>query len=230
MFEENLEEVQKNIANSCIKTGREEQEVQLIAVSKTKPVSLLMEAYNDGVRVFGENKAQEIVEKYDQMPSDVKWHMIGHLQTNKVKYIIDKVAMIHSVDSMKLAKIIDKEAKKHNISMNILIEVNVAREDTKFGIMPEDLESLIREISVLSNLNIKGLMTIAPYTSNPEKNRGVFKCLNKLSVDIDHKNIDNVHMGTLSMGMTGDYQVAIEEGATMVRVGTGLFGARNYAN
>ena len=229
MVAENLAQVQKNIKESCRKINRDPGEVMLIAVSKTKPVEMLKEAYDAGARVFGENKVQEIVDKYDQMPSDVKWHMIGHLQRNKVKYIVDKVAMIHSVDSFRLAETIEKEAAKKDVIVPILIEVNVAQEESKFGLKPEEVLPFIEKIAGFSHIQIKGLMTIAPYVENAEENRRIFRELKKLSVDIAAKNINNVIMSVLSMGMTGDYMVAVQEGATMVRVGTGIFGARNYA-
>lgn len=229
MVAENLAQVQKNINGSCNKINRDPNEVTLIAVSKTKPVEMLKEAYDAGARVFGENKVQEIVDKYDQMPSDVKWHMIGHLQRNKVKYIVDKVAMIHSVDSLRLAETIEKEAAKKAVIVPILIEVNVAQEESKFGLKPEEVLPFIEQIADFSHIRIKGLMTIAPYVDNAEENREIFRELKKLSVDIAAKNINNVTMSVLSMGMTGDYMVAVQEGATMVRVGTGIFGARNYA-
>ena len=190
---------------------------------------MLQEAYDAGARVFGENKVQEIMDKYDQLPSDIQWHMIGHLQRNKVKYIIDKVAMIHSVDSLRLAQTIEQEAAKKNLVMPVLLEVNVAEEDTKFGLKVDEVLPLLEEISNFPHIQVKGLMTIAPFVENPEENRKVFRTLKKLSVDIGAKNINNVTMSVLSMGMTGDYQVAIEEGSTMVRVGTGIFGERNYA-
>ena len=228
MVAENLAQVQKNINESCNKINRDPNEVTLIAVSKTKPVEMLKEAYDAGARVFGENKVQEIVDKYDQMPSDVKWHMIGHLQRNKVKYIVGKVELIHSVDTYRLAEEINIQAKKQNVIVPILVEVNIAHEESKFGISAEDAILLVEEISKLENIRIKGLMTIAPYVENPEDNRLYFRKIKQLSVDITNKNIDNVFMEILSMGMTGDYMVAIEEGATMVRVGTGIFGERNY--
>ncbi len=223
-----LEEVRARIREASDKAGRNDRDVTLIAVSKTKPVSMLMEAYQAGMRDFGENKVQEILDKYDRMPSDVKWHMIGHLQTNKVKYIIDKVCMIHSVDSYQLAEVISREDVKHNVLLPILIEVNVAGEETKFGTGREGTEELVRQISLLPGIKIEGLMTIAPYVENPEENRQYFVDLRQLSVDIARKNIDNVSMGLLSMGMTNDYEVAVTEGATHVRVGTGIFGARDY--
>lgn len=228
MVAENLVQVQKNIEESCKKVNRDPGEVTLIAVSKTKPVEMLQEAYAAGARVFGENKVQEIVDKYDQMPSDVQWHMIGHLQRNKVKYIVGKVELIHSVDTYRLAEEINIQAKKQNVIVPILVEVNIAHEESKFGISAEDAILLVEEISKLENIRIKGLMTIAPYVENPEDNRLYFRKIKQLSVDITNKNIDNVFMEILSMGMTGDYMVAIEEGATMVRVGTGIFGERNY--
>lgn len=229
MIKENLEEVEARITRACGRSGRERSEVTLISVSKTKPVEMLQEAYDAGSRDFGENKPQEIREKYPQLPTDIRWHMIGHLQRNKIKYIIDKVCMIHSVDSIRLAEAIDEEAKKHGIVMPVLIEVNVAEEESKFGVHLDEVESLIRQISELSNIQVQGLMTIAPFTENAEDNRIYFRKLRNLYVDIKDKNIDNVNMCNLSMGMTGDYEVAVEEGATMVRVGTGIFGARSYS-
>lgn len=229
MLAENLQQVNANIEKACAAVGRAPSEVTLVAVSKTKPVSMLQEAYDAGARVFGENKVQEIMDKYDQLPSDIQWHMIGHLQRNKVKYIIDKVAMIHSVDSLRLAQTIEQEAAKKDLVMPILLEVNVAEEDTKFGLKVEEVLPLLEQISSFSHIQVKGLMTIAPFVENPEENREVFRTLKKLSVDISAKNINNVTMSVLSMGMTGDYQVAVQEGSTMVRVGTGIFGERNYA-
>ena len=228
MIKENLNRVQENIRNACARAGRKEDEGTLIAVSKTKPVSMLEEAYALGVRDFGENKVQELVDKAGQLPEDIRWHMIGHLQRNKVKYIIDKVYLIHSVDSLRLAEEISKEAVKHGVTANILIEVNVAGEESKFGVSPEDTPGLIEEISRLPAIQVRGLMTIAPFVEKAEDNRIIFNALLKLYVDISRKNIDNVHMDFLSMGMTGDYEVAVEEGATFVRVGTGIFGERSY--
>lgn len=229
MLKNNFEDVEAKIQAACDRCGRKREDVTLIAVSKTKPVEMLREAYDLGNRVFGENKVQEIVDKYEALPDDISWHMIGHLQRNKVKYIIDKVNLIHSVDSLRLAETIEKEAAKKNITANILIEVNVAKEETKFGVMPEDVEELVSQISHLHHIRINGLMTIAPFVENPEENRIYFQRLRKLAVDIDSKKSDNVNMSILSMGMTNDYEIAIEEGATMIRVGTGLFGARNYS-
>lgn len=229
MLAENLNQVRTRIEQACEKAGRDSSEVTLMAVSKTKPVEMLMEAYEAGARVFGENKVQEIMDKYDRLPSDIQWHMIGHLQRNKVKYIIDKVAMIHSVDSLRLAETIEQEAAKKNRQMPILIEVNVAEEESKFGLSVDEVLPFLLEISKFPHLEVKGLMTIAPFVENPEENREIFRKLKKLSVDIAAKNINNITMSVLSMGMTGDYEVAVQEGATMVRVGTGIFGERNYA-
>lgn len=228
MIKDNIIEVNNDINNAIKKAGRSENSVQLIAVSKTKPVEMLQEAYDAGMRDFGENKVQELVDKYDKLPKDIRWHLIGHLQTNKVKYIVDKAYLIHSVDSIKLAKEISKEAVKRNVISNILIEVNVANEDTKYGISYEACEDLIREISTLPGICVKGLMTVAPFVVDSEQNRPIFKKLQQLFVDIKAKNIDNVIMETMSMGMSGDYIVAVEEGATYVRVGTKIFGERNY--
>ncbi len=229
MLEENLKFVENEIQEACRRAGRRRDEVTLIAVSKTKPVSVLKEAYDLGVRVFGENKVQELMDKYEELPKDIHWHMIGHLQRNKVKYIIDKVDLIHSVDSVRLAETIEKEAARKNLTVNILIEVNVAGEESKFGVSPEELPEFVEQIAGLTHIRVQGLMTIAPFVEDSEANRRIFEDLRKLSVDIAEKNVDNITMRILSMGMTNDYSVAIEEGATMVRVGTGIFGARNYA-
>ena len=230
MLKENLEEVEEKIAKACERAGRAREEVTLIAVSKTKPVEMLQEIYDEGIRDFGENKVQELTEKYEVMPKDMKWHMIGHLQRNKVKYIVDKVTLIHSVDSLRLAETISREAEKKGVTVPILIEVNIAGEETKFGLSSkEEVISLTEQIAALPNLSVKGLMTVAPPVEDPEENRPFFREIRQLSVDITNKNIDNVSMEILSMGMTNDYTVAIEEGATMVRVGTGIFGARDYS-
>ena len=212
MLKENLANVEKNIEQACKNAGRSRDEVTLIAVSKTKPVEMLQEIYDENIRDFGENKVQELCSKMEQLPSDIRWHMIGHLQRNKVKYIVGKVELIHSVDTYRLAEEINIQAKKQNVIVPILVEVNIAHEESKFGISAEDAILLVEEISKLENIRIKGLMTIAPYVENPEDNRLYFRKIKQLSVDITNKNIDNVFMEILSMGMTGDYMVAIEEG------------------
>ncbi len=220
--------IAENIQAACARAGRRRDEVTLICVTKTMPVTDLQEAYDEGQRNFGENRVQEITEKYPLLPDDIRWHMIGHLQRNKVKYLMDRVVMIHSVDSASLARTISKEAVKAGRTMDILLEVNAAGEESKFGLSYEEVLPLVREIAPLPGLHICGLMTVAPYTDDPETNREFFKKLRDLSVDIDRQSIDNVSMHTLSMGMTGDFEVAIEEGATHIRVGTAIFGKRDY--
>lgn len=226
---ENYLAVEEKVKEACRRAGRSRDEVTLIAVSKTKPMSMIEELLPLGVVDFGENKVQELTAKEEALPSHIRWHMIGHLQRNKVKYIVDKAFLIHSVDSLRLAEAISQEAGKKNVTANILIEVNVAGEDSKFGVLPEETAALAESISKLPNISVKGLMTIAPFVENAEENREVFRNLRKLSVDIEEKKFNNVTMAVLSMGMTGDYEVAIEEGATMVRVGTGIFGERDYS-
>ncbi len=230
MIKENLAIVEDNIRKACEKAGRDRSEVTLIAVSKTKPVSDIRQAMECGITVFGENKVQEIRDKTAEIKEPLSWHMIGHLQANKVKYLPGVACMIHSVDNVKLAQEIEKQAAKHDLVMDVLIEVNMAHEDTKFGLSPEEVIPFVKEISSFDHLNIRGLMTIAPYTEDPESNREYFKGLRLLKDEINALAIPRVKMDCLSMGMTGDYQVAIEEGATFVRVGTGIFGERNYAN
>lgn len=230
MIKDNLQKVQSNIRAACDRSGREYDRVSLIAVSKTKPVSDMMEAYDAGIRDFGENKVQEIVEKYEKMPKDTRFHMIGHLQRNKVRQVIDKVVLIHSVDSYRLAQEISVQAQKRGLVSDILVEVNIAGEESKFGLDREGTIQLVSEISELPNIKIKGLMTVAPYVVDSEQNREIFHKIWELAVDIKDKKLDNVSMDILSMGMTGDYMVAIEEGATYVRVGTGIFGERDYGN
>lgn len=226
---ENYLAVEEKVKEACRRAGRNRDEVTLIAVSKTKPMSMIEELLPLGVVDFGENKVQELTAKEEALPSGLHWHMIGHLQRNKVKYIVDKAYLIHSVDSLRLAEAVSQEAVKKGVTSNILIEVNVAGEDSKFGVAPEETAALAEAISKLPNIAVKGLMTIAPFVENAEENREVFRNLRKLSVDIEEKKFNNVTMAVLSMGMTGDYEVAIEEGATMVRVGTGIFGERDYS-
>ncbi len=228
MVKENITEIRQRIVAACTRAGREPESVTLIAVSKTKPISMIEEAYETGSRDFGENKAQDMRDKHDAMEPDIRWHFIGHLQTNKIKYVVGRAHMIHSVDSLHLAQAIEAECVKKNVDMPVLIEVNVAGEESKFGVTPEETEHLIREISILPHLKVTGLMTIAPFVQNPEENRQYFRKLHDLYIDIQSKSIDNVSMSVLSMGMTGDFEIAIEEGATHVRVGTGIFGERNY--
>ena len=227
MIKENLENVEKKIADACARSKRDRKEVTLICVSKTKPIEMIQEAYDLGQREFGENKAQEMKEKYELLPKDIKWHFIGHLQTNKVKYVVGRAYLIHSVDSLRLAEAIEQESSKKGVISNILIEVNVAEEESKFGIQTEETLDLVEKIAKLPHIRVMGLMTIAPFVDNAEENRQIFQKLYELSVDIKQKNNHNVTMDILSMGMTNDYEVAIEEGAAYIRVGTGIFGERN---
>ncbi len=228
MISDNIKKIQKNIEKSCQKAGRDPKEVTLIAVSKTKPIPMLEEAYQAGSRDFGENKVQEIMDKHPALPEYIRWHMIGHLQRNKVKYIVDKVALVHSVDSLRLAEELSRQAGKKQAEIDVLVEVNIAEEESKFGTSRAEAIQLVEEMAKLPHIHVKGLMTIAPFVEDPEENRKYFRQIKELSVDITKKNIDNVSMSVLSMGMTNDYMVAVEEGATMVRVGTGIFGERNY--
>ena len=226
MIKENLKYIEDEIKKVCEKKNIDKNTCTLIAVSKTKPVELIKEAYDYGIRDFGENKVQEILEKYEQLPKDIRWHMIGHLQTNKVKMILDKVEYIHSIDSLKLASVIDKEAKKKGIVVKGFLELNIVGEKTKFGFSVEELNSIIEELAVFGNLKIIGLMIVAPFVDIAEKNREIFKKMKKIAVDINAKKIHNVEISELSMGMWGDYLVAIEEGYTFVRVGSSIFGER----
>lgn len=230
MLKDNLEKVREKINAACARVGRNPEEVTLVAVSKMKPLSDIETLLETGQMEYGENYVQELCDKYENISKPVHWHMIGHLQTNKVKYIIDKTVLIHSVDSVHLAKQIEKEAAKKNLTAQILIQVNIAEEETKFGLDTDNLIQIIKEISEFPHVHIRGLMTSAPFVADPEENRCYFKKLHELFIDIGRKNIDNVTMDILSMGMTNDYEVAIEEGATMVRVGTGIFGERNYTH
>ena len=226
MIKENLKYIEDEIKKVCEKENIDKNACTLIAVSKTKPIELIKEAYGYGIRDFGENKVQEILEKYEQLPGDIRWHMIGHLQTNKVKMILDKVEYIHSIDSLKLASVIDKEAKKKGIVVKGFLELNIVGEETKFGFSVEELNSIVEELAIFGNLRIIGLMIVAPFVDIAEKNREIFKKMKKIAVDINAKKIHNVEISELSMGMSGDYLVAIEEGATFVRVGSSIFGER----
>ena len=226
-LKQNLDAVIKKINNAAIKSQRTPEDITLIAVTKTYPVEVINEAIDLGVTDIGENKVQEIIEKY-QYTKPVRWHLIGHLQTNKVKYIIDKVYMIHSVDSIKLMDEIDKQAKKHNLIMNILIQVNISGEETKFGISPAELDAMLEHAEGLSNVKVCGLMTIMPKVDNPISNRLHFVNIKQIYIDISRKKYNNICMRHLSMGMSGDYEAAIEEGSNMVRIGSAIFGERKY--
>ncbi len=227
-MKQKLEEIRTKIVNAAQKSGRNAADVTLIAVSKTYPVEAIEEAIELGCYDFGENKVQELAQKIEDVKEPVRWHQIGHLQTNKIKYIVGKTALIHSVDSYKLAAEIDKQSKKNNCITDVLIEVNVANEESKHGIMSSQVMEFVKETSKLQNIRIKGLMTVAPFVANPEENRPIFRKLYELSVDIQNQKFDNVSSKILSMGMSNDYTVAIEEGATMIRIGTAIFGNRDY--
>lgn len=227
MIKENLKTILDEIGTAKAKSPYG-QDVKLVAVSKTKPAGDILEAYEAGIRDFGENKVQELCAKYEELPKDIRWHLIGHLQTNKVKYIIGKTYLIHSVDSLKLAKEIEKEAAKKNVSVDILIQVNISKEESKSGISEDEAPALIDEILKMPHINIKGLMTIAPICEDSEEVRPVFRQLKKLSVDIACFNHDNNSKCELSMGMSGDFKAAVLEGATYVRIGSSIFGERNY--
>lgn len=228
MIKENLADIQNRIRNAAKKVGRDADEITLIAVSKTYPVEDIKEAILQGNTHFGENKVQELINKIPEIEGEVCWHLIGHLQTNKVKYVVGQVELIHSVDSVRLADEIQKQSAKKGVISNILLEVNMAKEDSKHGVYPEEVQEMLDHIATLPHVRMKGLMTVAPYVEDPEENREIFRKLYNLSVDIQKQNIDNISTTILSMGMSNDYEVAIEEGATMVRIGTALFGARDY--
>ncbi len=224
---QNIFNIKNDIAEACAKANRDPEEVLLLTVTKTVESENINDAIDQGITDIGENRVQEILNKYDSI-NPVNWHLIGHLQTNKVKYIIDKVKMIHSLDSIRLAKEIDKRAKKNQTSMNVLIQVNAANEDTKFGLHPKEVNDFIKKAQELENIKIKGLMTIVPYDENPENVRPYFKILKSLFEEIKAKNFLGIDMKYLSMGMSNDFKVAIEEGANIVRIGTAIFGKRNY--
>lgn len=228
VIKENLLRVQENIQNALIRSGRSKEEVTLIAVTKTVEAEAINEAISLGISNIGENKVQEISRKYDNIDENVNWHMIGHFQSNKVKYIVDKVSLIHSLDRRSLAKEINKRATQSNLIKDVLIQVNVAEEESKFGLKVEEVIPFIESILKYESIRIKGLMTMAPFADNPDEVRFVFRDLKKLGLEIEKRNYENVKMKYFSMGMTNDYEVAIEEGANLVRIGTGIFGKRIY--
>lgn len=221
---DNLETINKKIKEAALKVNRDPQEIKLVAVTKTATLEQIKEAINEGVKIIGENKVQEAKEKYQVLTTEVKWHLIGHLQTNKVKYAVEIFDLIHSVDSIKLAKEIDKRSVQFKKTIDVLIEVNISGEETKYGYNPEKVEAFLKEISEFSGIRVRGLMTIAPISKNKEEVRPYFRRLRELSERIRDKNIKNIKMDYLSMGMTDDFEIAIEEGANMVRIGRGIFG------
>ena len=228
MFADRLKTVEEKIEKACEKAGRDRREVTLIAVSKTNPAEAVQEAFDAGQRDFGENKAQEMVAKKEACPQESRWHFIGNLQKNKVKYVVGNTVMIHSVSSVSLAEEIERIAAKKNVIVPVLAEVNIADESTKHGIGREDAIALVRVMGILPHLSVKGLMCIAPPVEDPEENRGYFRAMRDLKDEINALNLPGVSLSELSMGMSGDYSVAVEEGATLIRVGTALFGARHY--
>lgn len=219
---ENLEDIKSRVKTACEKTGRNESDVLILGVSKTIDTSVLNEAVNLGINTLGENRVQELLEKYDKVDG-ATWHLIGHLQTNKVKYIIDKTELIHSVDSIKLLEEISKQAKKHNKIQNVLIEVNVSGEESKFGVPFDDIYTFLDMADKFSNVKIKGFMTMAPLFETEDEIRRIFRKLYNLYIDIGQKKYDNISMEYLSMGMSNDFEIAVEEGANIIRVGRGLF-------
>ncbi|WP_397446041.1 YggS family pyridoxal phosphate-dependent enzyme [Polaribacter sp. R77954] len=221
MIKENLKNIQLTLPEN----------VTLVAVSKTKPVEDLQEAYNAGQRIFGENKIQEMVDKYNVLPKDIQWHMIGHLQSNKVKYMAHFVDLIHGVDKLKTLKVINKEAKKHDRIINCLLQAKIAKEDTKFGLSFNEITTILHsdEFAELNNINIVGLMGMATFTEHANQLKDEFTALKNLFEDLKNKvNTENCNLNVLSMGMSGDYKIAIENGSTMIRVGSAIFGHRNY--
>ncbi len=224
---ENLKEIRQRIKRAAEVSGRSEDDILLLGVTKTIEIDRINALIECGVKTLGENRVQELVSKYETIGDKAKWHLIGNLQTNKVKYIIDKVEMIHSLDSIKLAEEIDRQSKKHNKIMDVLIEINIAGEQSKHGIEPEKVDSFMLEMSKFDNICIRGFMTVAPFVENSQENRKYFEKMKKIFIDNQRKNVDNINMTYLSMGMTNDFEVAIEEGANIVRIGTGIFGKRN---
>ena len=220
----NLEIINEKIKKAALKANRNPEEIKLVAVTKTATIEQIKEAISAGVKIIGENKVQEAKEKYQILSADIEWHLVGHLQTNKVKYAIEIFDLIHSVDSIKLAKEIDRRSLQFGMITNVLVEVNVSGEETKYGIKPEEVEPFLKEISEFSRIKVRGLMTITPIAEDKEEVRPYFRKLRELFEKIKIKNIKNIRMGYLSMGMTEDFEVAIEEGANMVRIGRGIFG------
>lgn len=226
---ENIDDIVKRIENTCKKVGRNPNDITVIAVSKTVESERAREAFEAGINNLGENRVQELVKKYDELKDlDIKWHMIGHLQKNKVKYIIDKTVLIHSVESLSLAEEINKRAEKNNLIANVLVELNIGEEDSKFGIKEESVYDFILSLEKFENLRVVGLMTVAPFCENPEDVRWVFKKMKYIYDKISTMNLRNTEMKYLSMGMTNDFEIAIEEGSNIIRIGTAIFGARKY--
>jgi pyridoxal phosphate enzyme (YggS family) len=228
-IKENIDDIMKRIESTCKKAGRNPKDITVIAVSKTVESDRAKEAVEEGVNNLGENRVQELIKKYEELKDiDVNWHMIGHLQKNKVKYIIDKTVLIHSVESLGLAEEINKRAKKNNLIANVLIELNIGEEESKFGIKEEEVYDFITSMEQFENIKVLGLMTVAPFCENPEDVRWVFKKMKNIYDKVSTMSLKNTEMKYLSMGMTNDFEIAIEEGSNIIRVGTAIFGARKY--
>ena len=226
---ENIDDIMKRVENTCKKIGRAPKDITVIAVSKTVDSERAKEAVEAGINNLGENRVQELIKKYDELKDiDIKWHMIGHLQKNKVKYILDKTVLIHSVESLSLAEEINKRAEKNNLTANVLIELNIGEEESKFGINEENVYDFIVSMEQFENIRVLGLMTVAPFCENPEDVRWVFKTMKNIYDKISTMNLKNTEMKYLSMGMTNDFEIAIEEGSNIIRIGTAIFGARKY--
>ncbi|QUH20911.1 YggS family pyridoxal phosphate-dependent enzyme [Alkaliphilus sp. B6464] len=228
-LEKNIEDILDRVERAAIASNRNPEEVKLIAVTKTVDIDIMKRAIEYGIVHVGENKVQELVRKYEAIGPVVKWHLIGHLQRNKVKYIIDKVDLIHSLDSYRLAEEIDKRAKEINRVVECLLQVNVSGEESKYGISVKGAKELLKEIVTLNNVKIVGLMTMAPHVENQEETRQYFSALKTLSEEISEIGLENVEMKYLSMGMSNDFEIAIEEGASLIRVGSSIFGERDYS-
>jgi hypothetical protein len=228
-IKDNIDDILKRVGNACKKAGRNPGDITVVAVSKTVDYQRAKEAVEAGINNLGENRVQELVKKYEDMKdTDAKWHMIGHLQKNKVKYIIDKTVLIHSVESLELAEEINKRANKNNLIADILIELNIGEEESKFGITEERVYDFINSMDKFDNIRVLGLMTVAPFCENPEDARWVFKKMKNIYDKVSTMKLQNVQMKYLSMGMTNDFEIAIEEGSNIIRIGTAIFGARNY--
>ncbi len=225
---ENVEDIRKRVAEAAKRSGRDPQEITVIAVTKTVEPLLINKAVEEGFFDLGENRVQELMEKYDKIDDRCKWHIIGQLQTNKVKYIVDKVTMVHSLDRLELAEELNKRCIQKGRVMDVLVQVNVSGEATKSGISPLIVSEFMKSVSHLGNIKVRGLMTIAPYTTDLEETRAVFRGLRNIFIDIGKENIDNIDMHYLSMGMSNDFETAIEEGANLIRIGTSIFGVRKY--
>lgn len=226
MIQDNIDAIRKRVAEAAERSGRKFEDIMIIAVTKTVDTDRIQQAVSCGMKELGENRVQELCDKYDIIDHSCSWHLIGHLQTNKVKYIADKVKLIHSLDRLELAEEIQKRAEKLNRIIDVLLQVNIAEEESKFGMHKDKVMDFVQTIAKYPNIRVKGLMTIAPLAENPEDVRWVFREAKKLLIDIKAENIDNIAMDYLSMGMSGDFETAIEEGSNIVRIGTAIFGKR----